>query len=152
MTDTSKIKSEILKKLIEESFRFSKLSLEEQKQMIEKIENSSLKKQELIYIPFFQKLNKEEEQIAEKRESAFSALIEKIKETDRYIKSLSIKQVESDVEEKEKIEEENLFNKLNELGEIKIKIWKNLKIKRLYGNYLKKLHKKKSTQKLNQNF
>jgi hypothetical protein len=115
MTDTSKIKSEILKKLIEESFRFSKLSLEEQKQMIEKIENSSLKKQELIYIPFFQKLNKEEEQIAEKRESAFSALIEKIKETDRYIKSLSIKQVESDVEEKEKIEEENLFNKLNEL-------------------------------------
>lgn len=115
MPDTSKIQSQILRNLIEESFRFSKLSLEEQSKMIKKIEESTIQKQELIYIPFFKKLNKEEEDVAEKRESAFSALIEKIKETDRYIKTLSIKQVESSVETEEKQKEEELLSKLNEL-------------------------------------
>lgn len=115
MPDLSTIKSQTLKSLIEESYRFSILNEEEQQILIEKIASTPLEKQELAYIPFFKKKNIEEDKIVEKRESAFGNLLEKIKEADKYIKSLAIKQVEEDENTLEKEKEANLFKQLNEI-------------------------------------
>lgn len=109
------IQNKELKKVLEESYRFSRLPNVEQRRLVVEISNSSIEKQKYIYLPFFKKLNEEEDKIMEIRESKFASLIAKIKETDKKIKSFSRKNAEIENEKSEKEKESELINQLKNL-------------------------------------
>jgi hypothetical protein len=115
MLDLSEIKNKKLKELIEESYTFFCLTKEEQSKILTKIVNSSPEKQEMAYIPFFLKKNEEEDKMVTEREDKFAQLLGKLREADRYIKNLSLQEIENKEKENSEKEEAELLKQLNNL-------------------------------------
>ncbi len=115
MTPEIKIKNPKLKKLLETSLYFKKMSFEEKKKLVNKINSSSARRQELIYLPFFEEKNKIEKTKVKERNEKFIFLINKIKDIDKQIKINLSKSVEEKNRSEEEEKEQNLLNQLNNL-------------------------------------
>lgn len=111
--DTSAIKSEKLKKLIENSAKFHQLSESEQREKIKKLAKLPAKKQEEIFCPFFEKENtKEKAEISEKRK-IIAKLSKKLEEMQTLVKKLARTDAEQFSNQQERAQEEKLLKDLN---------------------------------------
>lgn len=119
MIDLSTIKSQKLKKLIAKSMKFEALSEEEQTKRIEEMARLSIKQQEKLFCPFFQKENKKEaekmKEIDKNQQKAIMELMIQIDKMDTRITKLEKEDIEMVDKEQDEEKQEKLLKELENL-------------------------------------